>query len=130
MRRDVKRLAVTGFVFLALGVGCLVFFEKLNEYGANIALITTSVVIIMSIIAFSISTNLIGKGDCLLLDNLLSGTEYVLIEHILVNGMKKFSLVGIPSSEKFVTIHADDRLFELGPGESFILIKREVRKLS
>ena len=129
MRKNVKWLALTGVVLLAISIICLVFFETLSKF-EEIAILFIMISFTLSVIFLSISTNLLGKGDHLLLNDLVHGKEYILIDHMSVSNEKSFSLVGVPNSEKFVTVHGCDDLNALGPKQPFIIVKGEVRKLS
>lgn len=129
MRKNVNKMAISGLFFLFLSIVFLVFIDNLNKFGNNIGLIVIAALIALSIIFLSISANLIGKGDHLISSDLIPGKEYILIDHVMVNEKKSFSLVGTPNSEKFVTVYYDDKIGALGPKQSFIIVKKEVRKL-
>lgn len=130
MRKNVKRLALTGIIFLAFCIIALVCIDKLNEYANGIGLLIVNALLVSSIILFSIFAYMTGKGDHLLVNDLIPGKEYILIDHISINGSKTFSLVGTPKNEKYVTVHGDDNIFNLGPKQSFIIVKGLVRKLT
>lgn len=129
MRKNVKRLAIVGLIFISLGVTSVVFTDYLNKFSNTTTITTICVLFALGVIFLSISTNLIGKGDHLILNDLIPGKEYILIDHIKVNEKKTFSLVGTLDSEKYITVYGDDKLYALGPKQSFIIVRNEVRKL-
>ena len=130
MRKNVKKLMIAGFIFLTLSLACLVFINELNNFGNNIGITAGVLSVSFSIIFFSLSAHIFGKGGHILVNDLVPGKEYILIDHISINGSKTFSLIGIPGDEKYLTVHGDDRLYALGPKQPFIIVKGEIRKLT
>ena len=129
MRKNIKKLAVTGLLSIFISLTALVFRDNLNQFSETAAMLIITIFFILAIIFLSIATNLVGKGDNLILNDLVPGVEYVLIMHVSINGSKSFSLVGKPDSEKFVSIHGDDSLYTLLDGQKFIIPLNDKSKI-
>ncbi|MDA3840006.1 MAG: hypothetical protein PF572_02865 [Patescibacteria group bacterium] len=120
MKKNVKRLAFAGLVLLTLSFVCFAFILELNKFGNNVGLLVIAVLFALSIIFFSISSNLHGKGNYLIFNDLEPGVRHVLVKQISGKDDVKFSLISFPESNTHLTFYDDERLSFLENGDEFI----------
>lgn len=128
MRKNVKGLVAAGFVFLFFGVLSAVYVERILAFGSMIYVITVVFLFVLSTFFFSISASILGKGDYLSLSDLIPGQEYLLINQVSFDGNKLFSIIGKPGSDKFLSVQ-NDELFKLNPNDSFVIVKKQIRRI-
>ncbi len=128
MRNNIKSLVIAGIIFLFFGILSVIYTEKILPFGSMIYTIIVVFCFILSMIFLSISASILGKGDYLSLSDLIPGQEYILVEHVSVDGKKIFSLVGKPDSENFVSVQ-NEELSKLNPKDHFVIVKKQIRRI-